>query len=199
MDFAEKKYDVFSMFNDRWALVTAGSLEDYNTMTIGWGSLGTIWGPPHKGKPIVTVYVSPARYTHSYLEENDYFTVSFFPEEYRKDLGILGSRSGRDGDKVALTALEPVAVEHGVDFRQAELTGVKFTGTDAEKAKAFIDEIRAMNKRMNIPTGFDFIKEADIPQMVTWALAEANPVYPVPVVYDRKRCEKVIRRIIAEA
>ena len=124
MDFAEKKYDVFSMFNDRWALVTAGSLEDYNTMTIGWGSLGTIWGPPHKGKPIVTVYVSPARYTHSYLEENDYFTVSFFPEEYRKDLAILGSRSGRDGDKVALTALEPVAVEHGVDFRQAELTFV---------------------------------------------------------------------------
>lgn len=81
----------------------------------------------------------------------------------------------------------------------AELTGVKFTGTDAEKAKAFIEEIRAMNRRMEIPTGFDFIREEDIPQMVKWALAEANPVYPVPVVYDKKRCEKVIRRIIAEA
>ncbi|MBQ9250181.1 MAG: iron-containing alcohol dehydrogenase [Oscillospiraceae bacterium] len=81
----------------------------------------------------------------------------------------------------------------------AELTGVKFTGTDAEKARAFIDEIRAMNRRMDIPTGFDFIQEKDIPQMIEWALAEANPVYPVPVVYDKKRCEKVIRRIIAEA
>lgn len=81
----------------------------------------------------------------------------------------------------------------------AELTGVKFTGTDAEKAKAFIEEIRAMNRRMEIPTGFSFIREEDIPQMVKWALAEANPVYPVPVVYDKKRCEKVIRRIIAEA
>ena len=81
----------------------------------------------------------------------------------------------------------------------AELTGVKFTGTEAEKAKAFVDEIRAMNKRMEIPTGFDFIKEEDIPQMIRWALAEANPVYPVPVVYDKKRCEKVIRRILAEA
>ena len=81
----------------------------------------------------------------------------------------------------------------------AELTGVKFSGSDAEKARAFIDEIRAMNRRMNIPSGFDFIKEADIPQMVTWALAEANPVYPVPVVYDRKRCEKVIRCIMTEA
>ena len=81
----------------------------------------------------------------------------------------------------------------------AELTGVKFDGSDADKARAFIDEIRAMNRRMDIPTGFDFIRETDIPQMITWALAEANPVYPVPVVYDRKRCEKVIRRIIAEA
>ena len=81
----------------------------------------------------------------------------------------------------------------------AELTGVKYSGTDAEKAKAFIDEIRAMNRRMEIPTGFDFIQEKDIPQMVEWALAEANPVYPVPVVYDKKRCEAVIRRIIAEA
>lgn len=35
--------------------------------------------------------------------------------------------------------------------------------------------------------------------MVKWALAEANPVYPVPVAYNKKRCEKVIRRIIAEA
>lgn len=124
MDFTEKSYEVFRMFNDRWALATAGSPEHYNTMTIGWGTLGTIWGPPHKGKPIVTIFVSPARYTHEYLEENDYFTVSFFPEEYRKDLALLGSRSGRDGDKVALTGLTPVPVEHGVDFAQSELTFV---------------------------------------------------------------------------
>ena len=124
MRFTEKKYDVFQMFNDRWALVTAGGIDDYNTMTVAWGSMGTIWGSPHQGKPILTVYVSPARYTHRFLEENGFFTVSFFPEAYRQDLGVLGSRSGRDGDKVALTRLTPVAVEHGVDFEQAELTFV---------------------------------------------------------------------------
>ena len=124
MGFTEKSYEVFRMFNDRWALATAGSPEHYNTMTIGWGTMGTIWGPPHKGKPIVTIFVSPARYTHEFLEENDYFTVSFFPEEYRKDLALLGSRSGRDGDKVALTGLTPVPVEHGVGFAQSELTFV---------------------------------------------------------------------------
>ena len=80
----------------------------------------------------------------------------------------------------------------------AELTGVKDSGSTEEKAKAFIAEIRAMNRRMEIPTGFDFIREEDIPQMITWALAECNPFYPVPVIYDRKRCEKVIRRVIRE-
>lgn len=83
--------------------------------------------------------------------------------------------------------------------RLAELTGVMTEGTQEQKAKAFIAEIRAMNKRMNIPTGFDHIQEKDIPQMVKWALKEANPVYPVPVLYDEERCTRVIHRIIDEA
>ncbi len=81
----------------------------------------------------------------------------------------------------------------------AELAKVKTCGTTEEKAKAFIAEIRAMNRRMGMPTGFDFIKDEDIPTMVKYALAEANPVYPVPVVYDRERCAAVIRRIRREA
>lgn len=81
----------------------------------------------------------------------------------------------------------------------AELAKVKTCGTTEEKAKAFIAEIRAMNKRMGIPTGFSFIKDEDIPTMVKYALAEANPVYPVPVVYDKARCTAVIHRIRREA
>ena len=83
--------------------------------------------------------------------------------------------------------------------RLAELTGTAVSGTEEEKARAFIQEIRAMNQRMEISTGFDHIQEKDIPQMIEWALHEANPVYPVPVVYDERRCENVIRRIINEA
>jgi len=81
----------------------------------------------------------------------------------------------------------------------AELTGTKTDGTEEEKAKAFIAEIRAMNERMDIPTGFDFIRQEDIPQIIKWASAEANPVYPVPVIYDKDRFRKVIQRIIDEA
>ena len=81
--------------------------------------------------------------------------------------------------------------------RLAELTGTMTEGSDEEKAKAFIAEIYAMNKRMDIPRGFDHIKREDIPQMVQWALKEANPTYPVPVLYDEKHCTEVIERIIA--
>lgn len=80
--------------------------------------------------------------------------------------------------------------------RLAELTGCKIIGTDEAKAKAFIAEIYAMNERMGIPRGIEGIKESDIPQMVKWALAEANPTYPVPVVYTAEHCAEVIRKIM---
>ena len=65
----------------------------------------------------------------------------------------------------------------------------------AEKGKAFIAEIRRMNKAMNIPEKFDFIKEEDIPTLVTRALKEGNPGYPVPRIMDASECEKVIRSL----
>lgn len=101
-----------------WALVTAGTeAGGWNTMTIGWGSAGTLWG-----KPVVTVFVHPRRYTHEFLLREDYFTVQLFEHAYKRDLGILGSESGRDGDKVALTALTPQALEHGMTFAEAATT-----------------------------------------------------------------------------
>lgn len=77
----------------------------------------------------------------------------------------------------------------------AVITDTKTDGNEAEKAQAFIAEIRAMNERMGIPTGFDFIKDEDIPQMTKWASKEANPIYPVPVYYTEERYRSVIERI----
>lgn len=80
--------------------------------------------------------------------------------------------------------------------RMARISGIAGEGLlDDEAAQLFIAHIRAMNKHMGIPTGFDFIKDEDIEQMITWALKEANPLYPVPVIYDRKRCREVIEKI----
>lgn len=115
--------EIFKLFDDHWALLTAGTPEDYNTMTISWGSLGTIWAPRGAGRQIATVYVKPSRYTFGYLEKSDYYTISFFPESCRKDLAYLGSHSGRDGDKLAQTSLTPVEKAHGtMGFEEATLT-----------------------------------------------------------------------------
>ena len=109
--------DIFNLFDKNWALLTAGTMEHYNAMTVSWGSLGTLWN-----KPTATVYVKPIRYTHGFMEQNEYFTLSFFPKGYRKDLLLLGTKSGRDGDKLALTSLTPEALENGVSYKEAELT-----------------------------------------------------------------------------
>ena len=65
-----------------------------------------------------------------------------------------------------------------------------------EKGKAFIEEIKRMNKAMNIPEKFDFIKEEDIPTLVERALKEGNPGYPVPRIMNKSDCEQVIRSIM---
>ena len=64
------------------------------------------------------------------------------------------------------------------------------------KGKAFINEIKRMNKAMNIPETFDFIKEEDIPTLVSRALKEGNPGYPVPKIMNKKDCEQVIRSLM---
>ena len=111
------KTDIFSAFDKEWALLTAGSEEDFNTMTISWGGMGTLWG-----RPVATVYVRPTRYTYEFLEQNEHFTISFFPDEYKDDLAILGSKSGRDTDKLALTGITPKFVKNGVGFNEAVKT-----------------------------------------------------------------------------
>lgn len=78
----------------------------------------------------------------------------------------------------------------------AEIAGVKTTGTDKEKAEAFIEAIKTLNKNMNIPDGFDMVQEKDIPVIVERALKEGNPLYPVPKIMDKADCEAVIRRMM---
>lgn len=78
----------------------------------------------------------------------------------------------------------------------AVIAGVKTDGSDKEKAEAFIEAIKTLNKNMNIPDGFDMIKEEDIPVIVERALKEGNPLYPVPKIMDKADCEAVIRRLM---
>ena len=81
--------NVFSLIGDKWMLITAGSRERCNTMTASWGGLGAIWGAP-----AATCYIRHQRYTKEFVDREEYFTLSFFGEEYRKALSLCGSKSG---------------------------------------------------------------------------------------------------------
>ena len=77
--------------------------------------------------------------------------------------------------------------------RLAEVSGVvQGASTNEEKAKAFISAIYDMNAKMGLPKGFDFIKSEDIGRITKWAFKESNPLYPVPVVYNRARYRKIV-------
>lgn len=108
------------LWNNQWLLLAAGDFAAgaYNAMTVGWGSLGTLWN-----KPCAQIFVRPSRHTFGFLEKYDTFTLSAFPADCHDALNLLGTKSGRDGDKILASGLTPqaAAVVKAPSFAQAEL------------------------------------------------------------------------------
>jgi len=108
------------LWNDNWFLLTSGDYNaaKYNTMTVAWGSFGTMWN-----KPFAQVVVRPTRYTYQFMEKYSTFTLSAFGKRYRDALMLLGTKSGRDGDKIGESGLT-IAASSKVSapcFSEAEL------------------------------------------------------------------------------
>lgn len=81
----------------------------------------------------------------------------------------------------------------------ADAAGVSKQGQSVEeKAKAFIESIEELNKKMNIPTSFEQIKEADIPIMSAHADAEGNPGYPVPKILSKSELAALYYEIMSK-
>ena len=117
VDPKDLKDNVFSLIGDQWMLITAGTEERCNTMTASWGGLGVLWGAP-----AATCYIRPQRYTKEFVDREEYFTLSFFDESYRKALSLCGSKSGREVDKVKECGFTVRAAACGaLYFEQARL------------------------------------------------------------------------------
>lgn len=118
-------------------LITTKSGDKVNSMTIGWGTYGTEWSTE-----LFAAYVRESRYTRELLDENPEFTVNIpmgavEPERLKEILGVCGSKSGRDMDKIADLGLTleqpeeisvpaikelPLTLECKVVFRQKQQT-----------------------------------------------------------------------------
>ncbi len=122
--------------------------------------MGEIWGLPNQSRPIITVYVNPLRFTADYLLRHEYFSVSFFPKEYRKDLAILGSKSKRDTDKFALTSLTPQEHSVTIIFAEANLTFIcRKLYWEQFNPEHLADDVRAFYAEHDHPTHYEFIGE----------------------------------------
>ena len=102
----ELSWNPFTQIGKGWFLVTAGTAEKCNGMTVSWGGLGVWWG-----RNAATVYIRRNRFTKEFIDAGERFTIAALPESCRKAMGYMGSHSGRDGDKWQAAGLTPVDVD----------------------------------------------------------------------------------------
>ena len=100
----------FTKLSKEWALVTAGNKSKCNTMTISWGGVGVLWG-----KNVVYIFIRDSRYTKEFIDNGDFFSISFLDEGYRNALNYCGSHSGRNEDKFQKAGLTP-AFRHSIPY-----------------------------------------------------------------------------------
>ena len=98
------------------AILTAGTKEKHNSLTIGWGLLGAAWQ-----RPLFLVYVHPDRYTFQFMQKTEFFTVSFIKKEFFKKFVPYGNKSGRDINKEEVAGTHIQYLDNGgITFEEAE-------------------------------------------------------------------------------
>ena len=115
IDPKQLDFNPFGRIGHQWMLITAGNSEKANTMTASWGGAGVLWN-----KNVVTCYVRPQRFTREFIDASEYFSVSFLPEQYRKQLVYCGRVSGRDEDKMTGAGLTVCHEKEAPYFAEAE-------------------------------------------------------------------------------
>jgi len=119
--FENLNLNIIDIWSNQWFLLTSGDYKknDYNTMTIAWGSIGVMWN-----KPIVMVVVRPVRYTYYFMEKYNDFSITAFDGMYKDTLSYLGNVSGRKEDKIKQSKLHIVESQKILSptFMEAELS-----------------------------------------------------------------------------
>ena len=112
INIAEKSFNPFELIGQKWMLISAGTEDKWNTMTASWGAVGVMWG-----KPSATCYIRKSRFTKEFVDAGEYFTLTVLKDGNRQALNTLGSKSGRDMDKMHESGLTPVFGRGSADLR----------------------------------------------------------------------------------
>lgn len=98
----ELQENFINAIGNEWMLITAGTADGFNTMTASWGFVGEMWG-----KHCAIAAIRPQRYTKQFVDQNEYFTLSFYGEN-KKIHAVCGKQSGRQVNKPQAAGLTPV-------------------------------------------------------------------------------------------
>ncbi|PWM47069.1 MAG: flavin reductase [Clostridiales bacterium] len=132
IDIASLDENLIKLISKDWMLISAGNKDKWNTMTASWGGTGFIWN-----MPVTCAVIRPQRYTIEFVEQNNTYSLCFFDESYKKMLGVAGSKSGRDINKMTELGLTPVFEDGTVWFKEASIVLIC--------SKKYIDNIKPEN------------------------------------------------------
>ena len=109
--------DVFTLVGRIFPVITAGKQANYNSMTASGGGMGVLMK-----RPATWCILQANRYTLELIREEQAYTLSYFPDAYREQVMFLGSKSGRDGDKMKEASLTCMKLPSGeMSFQEARL------------------------------------------------------------------------------
>lgn len=154
----------FTKIGKEWGLVTAGTREKANMMTVSWGGVGVLWG-----KNVTYIFIRQSRYTKEFIDAGDYFSLSFLNESYRPALTFAGTKTGRGIDKFAAAGLTPAfaGTDGTLQETGADTDGVLWQmSAGAEKEgipyPAEADLVLLCRKMAAVPIGAETFADADI-------------------------------------
>lgn len=134
IEIKDLQINPFLSIGKDWMLITAGDSDKVNTMTASWGGVGVLWN-----ENVVTAYIRPQRYTKQFVDQQDCFSLSFF-DGYKKELGVLGSISGKDTDKIKDVDFHVTYLDGVPTFKEAKLVFiVEKIYEDTIKSDCFLD------------------------------------------------------------
>ena len=106
----------FKLIGKDWMLITAEKDGKINTMTASWGGFGVMWG-----ENVAYIVIRPQRYTKEFVDNSDTFSLTFLDNSFRTTLSYLGTKSGRDEDKIKNSNLTVLHTDDVPYFEEANI------------------------------------------------------------------------------
>lgn len=106
----------FKLIGKDWMLITAEKDGKVNTMTASWGGVGVMWA-----KNVAYIVIRPQRYTKEFVDNSETFSLSFLDNSFKTTLSYLGTKSGRDEDKIKNSHLTVLHTDDIPYFEEANM------------------------------------------------------------------------------